>query len=119
MMPVMELFASQRASECSCIVAFAVQAYFWGIWAAYCSVMARSWAASATYPIVYYFFVLSACASPITWMSQKEMATARSAAEALGIVRGTVLYSLIAVVAYLIFTIWPTTRETIYGWIAQ
>lgn len=96
---------------------FAAQAYFWGIWAAYCSVMAARWATDATFPSLYYLVALGACTSPISWMSHKEMATARSAGEVVGIQRGSTLYGLIAVVAYIVFSIWPATRQTVYGWI--
>jgi len=99
-------------------VTLVAQAYFWGLWAAYCSMMAMEWSASATFPPIYYLVALGGVTSPIGWMSHKEMATARSGGEAVGIQRGTVLYGSIALAAYIVFSIWPTARQTIYPWIA-
>jgi hypothetical protein len=98
-------------------VSLAAQAYFWGIWAAYCSAMAARWAVDATFPSLYYLVAFSASAGPIGWMSHKEMATARSAGEVVGIQRGTALYGLLVAVAFIVFSIWPASRHTVYGWI--
>jgi hypothetical protein len=98
-------------------ISFVAQAYFWGVWAAHCSVLAARWADSASFPMLYYLLALSASAGPIGWMSHKEMATARSVREVVGIQRGTALYGLLVAVAFIVFSIWPASRHMVYGWI--
>ena len=95
-------------------IAVLVQLYFWGLWAALCSVQASNWAADSSVPFLYYLMALFAVSSPIMNMARKEM-SGQSARAAQGIMTGSVFYGLFAVVAYLVFSIWPVVRQGAYG----
>ena len=99
------------------LFAFAAQAYFWAGWAASCASAAASWSVGSPVPWLYHVVAFTTSYAPIGWFPHKEMAMTRSAHEQRGIQRGTVLYGIITMVAYIVFTINPGLRRAIFGWL--
>jgi len=102
-------------------LAFVAQAYFWGLWGGACSWLAAGYAASPhAWPAwVYYAFAFGACTGPIGFLLAKERAAAQSVGEVTAIEKGSVLYSLIAILAYVGFSIWPVAAAPLYGWVLK
>lgn len=92
------------------------QIYFWGLWAAFCVAVTYRYANNpeVTSGWLYFVFGFFWSTSLIGWLNFKELRARPQ--EARGIERGTMLYSLVVVGAYIVFAIWPTLILTPYGW---
>jgi hypothetical protein len=99
----------------------AVQAYFWGGWAAYCSWLAGGYAASprAWAGWIYYLLAFFGCTGPIGYLTATEQRAAQSEGEVTNIAAGSFRYSVIVVVAYVVFSIWPGIAVPLYGWLLK
>jgi hypothetical protein len=93
------------------------QAYFWGFWGALCATLAAAASPHAWSAWVYYVLAFGACVGPIGFLLGKERGTAQSAGEVTAIEKGSVLYSLIAILTYVAFSIWPSATAPLYGWV--
>jgi hypothetical protein len=100
------------------VIAGAFQVYFWGLWAAFCSATAAKYSAMAevSHHWLYYVAGFMFCTGPLGYMAHKETQMAQSYDEVRGIQRGTSLYSLIAVVAFIVFCIRPSLHAWPYSW---
>ena len=94
------------------------QIYFWGIWSAFCVAMTIRFTQKpdVTWDWLYWIMGFMWCASLIGWLAHKEMQGSQSLEEARGIQKGTTLYSLIAIVAFLVFAFAPSLVLPPYGW---
>jgi hypothetical protein len=96
------------------------QLYFWGMWAAYCAGLAwvRSFHQGMPTAFLYYAIAFLFLSGPIGYLSFKEQKLADSIHEARGIRRGMALYRAFAIVAFIIFALWPRLMPIIkpYGW---
>lgn len=94
------------------------QIYFWGLWAAFCVAVTYGYANNpeVTSRWLYFVFGFFWSTSLIGWLNFKELQARKTAQEAKGIGRGTILYFLVVVGAYIVFAIWPTLIRTPYGW---
>jgi hypothetical protein len=97
---------------------FVAQLYFWGLWAAYCSSLVAIYSSSSevTSKCFYLLIGFGFCASPIGWLAYKEQTTAESSTERKGIQKGASMYGLLAIVAYIVFSIWPRLMYLPYSW---
>lgn len=90
-----------------------VQIYFWAIWAAYLSTNVQFYIDSPSVKNnwIYYAAGFFAVGGPLGWLSHKESQTAQNPEETKNIQSGTVYYSLISFVAFIIFCIWPNSMN--------
>ncbi len=100
------------------VVTAAAQWYFWGLWAAYCAalVVARTAHPEVTHTWLYYAVAVQSVLTPIAYLAAKERASAQSQREIQGITSGTLLYSGVAIVAFVVFVFWPGLMRVPYGW---
>jgi hypothetical protein len=100
------------------VVVAVVQAYFWGLWAAYCAALVISRIAywGVTHKWLYYAVALQALLTPLAYLMSKERMSATTQREARGIASGTMLYSAVALVAFAVFVCWPGLIYVPYGW---
>jgi hypothetical protein len=95
------------------------QIYFWGFWSAFCVAMTIkfTYKPEVTYNWLYWIVGFIWCTSLIGgWLAHKEKQSSQSFEEARGIQKGTILYSLIAIGAFLVFAFSPSLMLTPYGW---
>lgn len=94
------------------------QIYFWGFWSAFCVAMTIRFTQKpeVTWDWLYWITGFMECTALIGWLAYKERQGSRSLAEVRGIERGTVLYSLIAIAAFLVFAFAPSLMLRPYGW---
>jgi hypothetical protein len=94
------------------------QIYFWGFWSAFCVTMTIRFTQKpeVTWDWLYWITGFMECTSVIDWLAHKERQGSRSLAEVRGIQRGTMLYSLIAILAFLVFAFAPSLVLPPYGW---
>jgi hypothetical protein len=99
-------------------LAGAFQIYFWGFWSALCIAIALDFTQKpeVTWDWLYWISAFSWCISLIGWFGHKEQQTSTSAAESRGIHRGTTLYSLVAIGAFVVFAFAPRLMLSPYGW---
>lgn len=99
-------------------VAGAFQVYFWGFWSAFCVTMTLGFTnkPAVTWDWLYWVAAFGWCTSLIGWFAHKEQQTSASAADSEGIRRGSTLYSLVAIGAFLLFAFAPRLMEPPYGW---
>lgn len=99
-------------------VAAGFQVYFWGFWAAFCVAITTRFThkPEVTWDWRYWVAGFSWCTSLIGWLAHKEQMTSESGAEARSTARGTTLYSLVAIVAFLLFSFAPSLMSAVYGW---
>jgi hypothetical protein len=78
------------------------QIYFWGFWSAFCVTITIRFTQKPeiTWDWLYWITGFMECTSVIGWLAHKERQGSRSLAEVRGIQRGTMLYSLIAILAF-------------------
>ena len=100
---------------------FIVQAYYWGMWAAYCSNLALSYSEQPeiNYKWVCYIVGLLFCLAPISWLTYKEKSSAESTDRQNKIQKGANLYSVITLLAFVVFSIWPQFMNLLYGWFTR
>jgi len=94
------------------------QIYFWGFWSAFCVAMTLKFThkPEVTWNWLYWITGFIWCTSLIGWLAHKEKQSSQSLEEARGIQKGTTLYSLVAVVAFLVFSFFPSILLPPYGW---
>jgi hypothetical protein len=94
------------------------QIYFWGFWSAFCVAMTIKFThkPEVTWNWLYWIVGFIWCTSLIGWLAHKEKQNSQSQEEARGIQKGTTLYSLIAIVAFLAFSFFPSLTLPPYGW---
>jgi hypothetical protein len=100
------------------VVAGASQIYFWGLWAAFCSATAAKYSAmpEISQHWVYYLVAFMACTAPLSYLASQEVAAAQNSAEANNTRRGTAMYGVIAIVAFIAFSVWPNLYSWPYSW---
>ncbi len=98
------------------IIAGIGQAYFWILWAAYCAFTIQFYIDSPTVSQnwLYYITGFFSVTGPIGWLSHKEKQSATSYDEQKKIQDGTFYYSLIAIVAFIVFCIWTSLLDYKY-----
>ncbi len=98
------------------IIAGVGQAYFWTLWAAYCAFTIQFYMDSPTvsHNWLYYITGFFTVIAPIGWLSSAEKQSATSYDEQKKIQGGTFYYSLIAVVAFIVFCIWTNLLDYKY-----
>ena len=98
------------------IIAGIGQAYFWVLWAAYCAFTIQFYMDSPTvsHNWLYYMTGFFTVTAPIGWLSSKEEQSATSYDEQKKIQGGTFYYSLIAIVAFIVFCIWTNLLDYKY-----
>jgi hypothetical protein len=103
------------------VVAIAFQAYFWGLWAAFCSATAVKHSAmpEVSHHWLYYVIGFGFCVAPLGWLASKERMMSQTTEDARAVERGASQYSLIAIVAFIVFSVWPSLSEWPYSWILQ
>ena len=94
------------------------QVYFWGFWAAFCVAMTIRFTQKpeVTWDWLYWITGFMECTALIGWLAFKERQGSGSLAEVRGIEKGTILYSLIAIAAFLVFAFAPSFMLRPYGW---
>lgn len=94
------------------------QIYFWGLWSAFCVAMTYKYTAKpdVTWDWLYFVFGFFWCTALIGWLSYKEQQTSGSIEESRGVRSGTTLYKLVAIIASIVFAIWPTLMSAPSGW---
>ena len=99
------------------VVAAAFQIYFWGLWAAFCSATAAKYQqCRKSLSWLYYLAAFAFCTAPLAYLAHKETMMAQSSAEVSNTERGTALYSLLAIAAFLVFSVWPSLYSWAYSW---
>jgi hypothetical protein len=98
-------------------IAAIYQMYFWGLWSAFCVAMTLSYTQKpeVTWDWAYWTAGFMECTSPIGWLAHKERQSSQSPEEARNIQKGTMLYSLIAIVAFGVFAFFPSLMSAPYG----
>lgn len=98
------------------VIAGIGQAYFWILWASYCTQTVQIFIASptVTHSWIYYVTGFFSVTGPIGYLSSKESQSASSYEEQKRIKTGTVYYSLIAVVAFIVFCVWTDLLSSKY-----
>ncbi len=96
----------------------AFQIYFWGFWAAICVAVTMHFTRKpeVTWDWLYWMDAFSWCTALIGWFAHKERQTSKSEKEARGIAGGAMLYSLVAIAAFLLFAFRPSLMGAAYGW---
>ena len=96
----------------------AVQLYFWGGWAAFCSEMAHRFSAhpSVSHHWLYWLWAFFAAYSPLAWLTYKESQAAKSNTEANRTQNTGCLWSLAAIIAFVVFAFWRDGAQIAYGW---
>ena len=94
------------------------QIYFWGFWSAFCVAMTIKFThkPEVTWNWLYWIVGFIWCIALIGWLAHKEKQSSQSIEEARGIQKGTTGYSLIAIVAFLAFSFFPSLILPPYGW---
>jgi hypothetical protein len=89
--------------------ALVTQVWFWTLWAAYCDRVAATRVSQpvVTHAWVYYLIAFTFVVSPLAYLSTRERELATSASEVRSIDGGTSLYQWLAIVAYVVFAVWP------------
>jgi hypothetical protein len=95
------------------LVANPVQIYYWTIWASFCVFTARFYINSPNvrHPWIYFLVAFLFVCGPIGWLSHKESQTAQTIQDQKRINKGTFLYSIVSILAFVIFLIWPKIME--------
>lgn len=94
------------------------QIYFWGLWSAFIVALTYKYTISpeVTWDWMYFVSGFTWCTALIGWLSHKERQSSESLKEDRGIVQGTFMYSTVALVAYVVFAIWPHLMLAPFGW---
>lgn len=98
-------------------IAAIYQVYFWGLWSAFCVAMTLSYTQKpeVTWDWAYWTAGFMECTSLIGWLAHKERQSSESLGEVRNIQRGTMIYSLIAIVAFGVFAFFPSLMSAPYG----
>lgn len=85
------------------------QLYYWVLWSAYCAYTVQYYMNSpeVIYSWLYYLIGFFAATGPIGYLSSKEQKLTTTNDENKNVQKGTFYYSLLAVIMYIVFLIWP------------
>ena len=94
------------------------QIYFWGLWSAFIVALTYRYTIrpEVTWDWMYFICGFTWCTALIGWLSHKERLSSKSLEEEQGIVSGTLMYSTVALMAYIVFAIWPHLMLAPFGW---
>ena len=94
------------------------QIYFWALWSAFCVALTYKYTIrpEVTWDWMYFATGFMWCLALIGWLSHKERQSSESLKETRGILSGTLMYTIVAVVAYIVFAIWPYLMLVPFGW---
>jgi hypothetical protein len=94
------------------------QIYFWGLWATFCVTITNIYVSAPDVTLNWLYWICSFlwCISVIGWLFSKEKQKNISAEEMIKLQRGTIFYSFIATIAFLVFAFSPTLMLPSYGW---
>ncbi len=100
------------------ITALPTQIFYWGLWSAYCSLLTLEYIAAPLNSLhwLYYLAGFGSCVAPLAYFTSAEAQTKQSSEEARGLVNGSLVYSSIAVIAFVVFCIWPQWSFPPYSW---
>ena len=89
------------------VIAFAVNAYVLGGWAAYIAHLSHSWSAAPEVTQHWLYFVIGffGCVGPLFSMAEGETNI------------GTAIHTYLTSIAFIVFCIWPIAATTLYGWL--
>ena len=99
-------------------VSFVAQVYFWVGWASYCTfitVLATA-DSSVTFVWLYYVTAFIFLVMPIGYLRTQEERGAQDEAEIRRIGRGSNLYDVLTIVAFIAFCLFPSAMAVPYGW---
>lgn len=115
----MALFAKSENTPKTIVFLFAgiagiYQVFFWGFWSAFCVAVTITFThkPEVTWDWLYWITGFSYSVSLIGWLAHKERQGSQSLKEVRGIKKGTTFYSLIAIIAFLIFAFAPSVLES-------
>jgi hypothetical protein len=94
------------------IIAAAGQLYFWMLWASYCTSTIKHYMDSptVTHNWLYYLTGFFAVSAPIGWLGNKE-SQGQNYEDRKNTQKGTLYYSLIAIVCFIVFCIWTNLLD--------
>ena len=94
------------------------QVYFWVLWSAFCVALTYKYTIrpEVTWDWLYFVIGFMWCTALIGWLSHKEQQMSESLENTRGILSGTLMYKIVAVVAYIVFAIWPHLMLVPFGW---
>jgi len=94
------------------------QIYFWGLWSAFCVAMTIRFIHKPDVNWVWLYWISGFfwCISLIGWLVHKETQLSESTEEVRSVQKGATLYSLINIVAFLVFAFAPSLMIHPYGW---
>ncbi len=100
------------------VIGGSLQVYFWGLWGAYCAGAAIKFSAMpvVSHHWVYYVIAFMFCTAPLGYLASREIGTAQDSGEARSIQRGSSIFGTIAIVAFILFCIWPNLTARPYSW---
>ena len=100
------------------ITALPAQFYYWGLWSAYCSLLTLEYVATpgTSFHWLYYITGFGSCLTPLAYLTSAESRTKESSEEVQGLMNGSILYTGLAIVAYIIFCVWPQLSFYPYAW---
>lgn len=89
------------------------QFYFWIIWASFCAYTVNYHidSPSVIHLWLYYVTGFFAVSAPIIWFGAKESRLTESDLENKSNQKGTVVYSLFAIIGYVVFCVWPELMD--------
>ena len=95
------------------------QVYFWGFWSAFIVALTYKYTIrpEVTWDWMYFISGFTWCTALIGWLSHKERQSSESLKEERGIVSGTFMYSTVALIAYVVFALWPHLMLVPFGWV--
>ncbi len=95
------------------------QVYFWGMWSAFSVAITLKYIQKpeVSWSWLYWVIGLMWSQSLISWFSQKEQQSIKTAEELTWFRRGVIFYSIIAISSYIIFALRPGYASFVYGWV--
>lgn len=102
-------------------IAGIAQIFFWGLWSAVCVVITLKYTqqSGVTWPWLYWVSGFIWCSSPMSWLAYKERSKGQAINNVQKTRKGSTTYSLIAIVAFIVFAFSPTLIAPPFGWILK
>ena len=98
-------------------IAALYQFYFWALWSAFCVALSYKYTLrpEVTWDWIYFVSGFMWCLTLIGWLRHKE----RSLESHAGTLKqaGTLFYTIVAIVGFLVFAIWPSLMIVPFGWV--
>jgi hypothetical protein len=95
---------------------FAIQVYFWGLWAAYCARWSTYWFQLSNGRMLYLILGLGFSLAPILWFERKE---SEHASSGKNMRLGGGLYGIATALSFIAFIFEPSLADKPYNWILQ